>query len=153
MLNLCSPSLFRLGEMAISWLVMFCTFAIRFHLPSAGIYRDSGKISKIWTFYKTETECPRDFVRWLPGRSGPGARLAAIREFTNIRGRLVRDRTFAIWSFSSIIQQIPKSALHVCKVQKQWHRKYKLYCHTVQCSNCAITQGDGGSNCKTVLRL
>ena len=34
--------------------------------------------------------------------------------FTNDFGRLVRDRTFAIWTFSLTIQQLPKSSLNVC---------------------------------------
>ena len=35
--------------------------------------------------------------------------------FTNDFGRLVRDRTFAIWTFSLTIQVLPNSSLKVCK--------------------------------------
>ena len=76
--NLRSPSF---GDKATSWFVMFCTFAMWLHMPSCGIYWDSGQITKIWLFYKTETECQRKFVWWLPGRSGPAARPDAVREF------------------------------------------------------------------------
>ena len=36
--------------------------------------------------------------------------------FTNDFGRLVRDRTFAIWTFSLTIWHLPKSSLKVCKL-------------------------------------
>ena len=38
--------------------------------------------------------------------------------FTNDFGRLVRDRTFAIWTFSLTIQVLPKSSLKVCNIPK-----------------------------------
>ena len=113
----CLQSQFRLGEMAMSGLVMFCTFAIRFHSPSGGIYRDSGKMTKIWRFYQTEIKCPRwQMFDDFPEDLAPVHGLPPLANVTNIRRRLVRNRTFAIWRSSSIIQQMPKSALHGCEI-------------------------------------
>ena len=55
-----------------------------------------------WNFRETSFD---DFTEDLASVHGP----PPSANFTNIRERLVRDRTLAIWSFSSIIQQMPKS--------------------------------------------
>ena len=72
-------------------------------------------MTKIGTLYKTETECPRessfdDFLEdpALPHGPTPSA------NFRNVFGRLVRDRTFAMWTFSLTIWQESKCSLKVC---------------------------------------
>ena len=74
-------------------------------MPSCGIYRDSGKM-QIGLFYKTETERLSSFDfpvdPALPHGPTPSV------NFRKVFGSLVRDRIFAIWTFSlNIWQNVP----------------------------------------------
>ena len=73
-----------------------------------------------WLFYQTETECLSSFD--FPGDPALPHGPTPSVNFTNVFGRLVRDRIFAIWTLSLTIWRVSKCSLKVCcycKVRKE----------------------------------